>query len=269
VAKNNPPNLDYVRPEPPSWPDAPDWVPLLIREQVLLFSMNYRARPAAVRLARRLASDPRMNKVWVELDKETRSQPRTYFYAYAHAEVHPRYNPAEFKELRAFMKWRGVSPRELPKLGPSDSESLQKWATWRFFREAFHLAHDRKPKKRVYTELRRDLAAYQKLAPHLQESAKLLSKYNHSEAENIRRLAEDFEGASPSWSPGMITNDKGDWKARSYVGALAHEARILFGKVFPRTIATTASVALGKNLNGDQVKSIIVASRKTRVDFSR
>jgi hypothetical protein len=146
------------------------------------------------------------------------------------------------------MKWKGFSPRQLPKLNPSDSVGLQEWATWRFFQEAFHLAYDRKPKKLVYAELRRDLLAYRKLAPHLHRAAKLLSKYNHSEAENMRRLADGFGSASPTWSPGMMTNDKGDWKARSYVGALAHETRILFRKVFPRTIATTASVALNKTL---------------------
>jgi hypothetical protein len=261
-------NPEYVKPTPPAGFDGPEWVPVLIQEQILLFSYDdYRRRPSALRLAQNLASDPRMKIVWAEFEKRVRARPEEYLNPYAHLEIHPRYNPEDFRKLRAFMRWRGIPHRQLPKLNPSDSESLQNWATWRFFREAFHLAYDRKPAKRVYSELNRDRKAYRRLAPHLRQAALLLGKYKHSDAETVGRLADGFEAATPIWHPGMLTNDKGDWKARSYVGSLAHEVHYLFGKVLPRTIATTASIALGHNLTGHQVKSMIASSRNTRTDF--
>jgi hypothetical protein len=264
---NEPRSLEVAWPEPPSWPDAPTWVPALIREQALLFSIEYNA-PEAASLARRLASDPRMKVVWKKFDKMKRLRPEQYVNPYCDEAIDPKYDPTEFQKLRDFMKFRKLPSRQLPKLNPSKIRDLQAWAVWRLFVEAFHFAFDRKPGKRVYAELRRDVEACRRLAPHLHRAAGLLEKYNRkSDARLLKRWANNFETSTPAWSPGMVTNNKGDWQVRSYVGALAYETHNLFLKNLPGTIARTASVALGIQLNADQVKSMIVSASKTRAAF--
>jgi hypothetical protein len=166
------------------------------------------------------------------------------------------------------MKFRKLPSRQLPKLNPSETEGLQAWAVWRFFCEGFHFALDRKPTKRVYAELRRDVEACRRLAPPLHRAASLLKKYNRkSDARLLEKWANNFEASTPAWSPGMVTNDKGDWQVRSYVGALAYETHNLFLKNLPGTIARTASVALDIELNAHHVKSMIVSASKTRAAF--
>lgn len=245
-------------PEPPSWPGAPGWIPTLVREQALLFSLEYGQKPKAVSLALRLASDPRMKTVWDELAKRKRSSLREYVYAAR--EVRLEDDRQALVSMAKFLKFRGAPLGWLAKPNRATADAAQEWAVWQFFRKSFHLAHDQRPALRIASELKKKERAFRRVAPHLRAAAGLLGTFHSEDQQVLERLALSFETASaPEWGLGFVARKKGDSVTRAYVMALAWITEGLFRTSLAGSIATTASVALGGNITGDQVKSILAS----------
>jgi hypothetical protein len=213
---------------------APDKIPGWVPFMVLVMAQRLLAGdPDNAALILRLATDPRMKTVW---DRLTRAQPTTHNLS----------------------KWTaliddGTAP--YPDVG-FDPIGV-------FFSHAYFFARLSLSAGRA-TFVDVQIISCQIEAMRLRAAAAQLRKFNDESVScHIQHIEEaakfydkkvaETEKLKEALAPAYIKRDHGRLRARGYVRMLAVEAKHLFGEIGYRTIATTAAVALAKEITHRQV----------------
>jgi hypothetical protein len=191
-----------------------------------------------IEVLRRLATDQRMERVWTELYRKKRRSNEFL-------------NPVQRERLS--------DGKQLSTLhGPQHQHT----AVAEFFYHAWFFAVVKLPL--TQDKINSRIKPYTVMASRLRKNAEGLR------ALRLNELAGDVESAATSCENHLqapsndilypiIKRSRGDRVMRSYVLKMSALCRRGFGKVLPGTIATTASVALLKNVSGDQVRDIVRA----------
>ena len=246
------------------WPEIPPWVPLLVREQALLFWYDRSERGQPFSQVLRLARSPALKHSWRELFRRRRNSSGHYLNSYCYRTYDLTNDASATNQLRAFLRFRGLR-QELnwvSKKRINDRDHVQQLAAWRLYRTACSLDGPQKPVLLTKAQIRSRAIPFLKLAPHLREAAALLEKIDRLKAQRevLTKLAQAFEETATvkwHWNAYYASNDRGDPKTRVTVMALNRECQFLFGRSMLGTIASFVSELLDKKLTVDQVKSII------------
>jgi hypothetical protein len=205
---------------------------------------------------KRLATDPRMKRVWTELYRKQRGSNE---FLNPVKRIFQRGNP-ELIELRPFR-----APGDLAILHDPEHQNI---AVRHFLEVAWFFAttspplmtKDKfnsltKPHRAMASRLRKDAEDLRALC--LGDRAADLE----SAAMSCEKLADDLTdvGLQMKWLFPIVSRSRGDDVMRNYVLRVSAHCREAFGKSLSSTVATTASVALSKNVSGDQVREIVRA----------
>jgi hypothetical protein len=248
--------------ELPSWLDRYPTVVYAAKctyDTILLRERKYNARPATstdasgrvwvkprqrvtasekIEILKLLATDPRMERVWRELYRKKRGSNEFL-------------NPVRREGL--------LNGKQLTTLHDPQQQNI---AVDAFFHYAWHFAAVRFP-----------LTTQDKILSHFKPYTIMASRLRKN-AEGLRalgldELAADVETVATRCDKRLhvrshilyptVKRSRGDAVMRYYVLQMSVLCRRGFGKVLPGVIATTASVALSKNISGDQVREIVRA----------
>ena len=223
----------------------PDWLPPAVSEEVkrILSILNSEGIDGEA-LVLRLATDQRMKSVWAILKKHKKDGPR---------------------ELSKWAKFT----RDVATVPPPESSD----PLVLFFYCACMIAC-MQPSTGPVSKYELALLEYQVEAMRLRYSATKLQELNlryswvYSEngfqacLNNIEKadkfcdvIAKMFAKMKDAHTPLVIERNFGSREARGYVRMLAVETRNLFGQRLGGTLATVASVALGKKIEATQVNN--------------
>jgi hypothetical protein len=113
------------------------------------------------------------------------------------------------------------------------------------------------------------------MKPYTSMAARLRKDAEDLRALHLGDVAADLESAATSseewadqvrstheqmrWLLPIVKRPRGDEVMRNYVLRVSSHCREAFDKWLPGTVATTASVALSKEISGDQVREIVRA----------
>jgi hypothetical protein len=212
----------------------------------------------------RLATDPRMERVWRELFKRERGQRVDREYTY-------RLNT---KRLRAHPHWEVVEGRSQQS---DERDRLQEQACMVLFSEAVGGSSLDRPGSRVRTlaDVATEVDAFRRLATRLGEDAHECWRLGQGQFEKpLRKMAEFVseqaerrlsvvklrDGAGRDVPNPWIVEREGkasnDRRLRGLVIDMVITCRALFGKTLPGIIATIASVALDRKVTEATVRGI-------------
>ena len=221
----------------------PRWLPMEVAiEAERILGSGY----ADEALVLRLATDREMKKVWRELEKCKKDNPSHLGESWA--------------ILTKAMTELKVEPPEI-----SDPLAL-------FFWIAYTLA-SLKMAAATFSGLDVPISQYKEVAAALRLYAWKMLRLNircrehdglwedrhfkniEEAADFCDEMAKTLTEIKGAQAPLIVKRNYGNRQARGYVRMLAAEARRLFGRVGYRTIATVASVALGKKVTPTQVRN--------------
>jgi len=235
---------------------APDWVPDCVQYQAEL-DRNADWEPPLTsegeETIRRLLTDERMRSVWTEFYKKTR--PKSDGEAKSHANQPVR----ELKDTVTLSGW-----------------TTQDLAAMKYFSEACQHAIWRGslPTKKEYREFSRMLT---KGAQDLREVERLFhaglgldDETDLRYIDDLEEIARHLEKLAKRYSSKLETKEvmqrrRGDVEVRAFVVRLSRLTKSLFGKALYRTIATTATVALDRTVEADQVREILSGGKARRL----
>jgi hypothetical protein len=207
---------------------------------------------------KRLATDQRMQRVWKELYRKQRGSNKFL-------------NPVKC------IFQRGLPHSERAQLGPTGTRSVlatphdpeqQDIAVGHFLQIAWFFAATRLPlmtKDKINSQMK----PYTIMASKLRKDAEGLRALGLSErAADVERAAISCEEMADEvrsmynhmrWLFPIVKRSRGDDIMRNYVLRVSAHCREAFDKWLPGIVATTASVALSKDISGDQVRDIVRA----------
>jgi hypothetical protein len=259
--------------------DLPDWLPRSVGAfaQKLWAGLHRRpAEPEVEDLLRRLASDPRMKKVWNELRKRKREsyQPTDHFihyvtpmanwtpasrYALQHAEKFRNQDspPAEFLAAYYAVHLQASYQGQESNLVPQDLAMAY------LFDQAFTLA---KQDIRLIpiSELQKRRRHYLKMAKELRADAAEQERLGLYEGRRMMDAACAYEELvkAPAPAPGrsrLVTRPpRGAARLKGFVMAFGDITNAVFGSPLYGSVATTANVVFdGDELTADAVRKML------------
>jgi hypothetical protein len=194
-----------------------------------------------IEVLRRLATDQRMERVWTELYRKKRGSNEFL-------------NPVQWEGLRLF---------DGKQLSTLHDPQHQHTAVAEFFYHAWFFAVVGLPL--TQDEINSRIKPYTIMASKLRRNAEGLRALGLNElAADVESVATSCENRLQAPSNNIlypiVKRSRGDAVMRQYVLKMSALCRRGFGKALPGTIATTASVALSKNISGAQVREIVGAT---------
>lgn len=232
--------------------------PLIQRfsEEERPFSQEQRSRlVASLKVLCRLTSDQRMDRVWRELYKKSRSDPTKF--------VHP--------VMRKHLIFDKITSLHDPK---NQDEAVQAFLFYAFLLGAAA------PRLTLRTQAEVDLRLkpFHMMASRLREEAQNLRALGRDKlAKDVEVIAAECENAAykPKLIPAarpispslrqqlnpVVKRRRGDQAVRSFALRLSAICLQGFEKALPGIVAITASVVLSKKISADQVREMVRAQR--------
>jgi hypothetical protein len=259
--------------------DLPDWLPRSVGDfaQSLWVDLHRRpAEPEVGDLLRRLASDPRMRKVWAELRKRKREshQPTDDFVHFVTPMEY--WTPASRYDLQhpEKLRERGAPPAEILAAynavrlqasyqGQGPRLSLRDLARVYFFDSAFTLGHQ-DIRLVPISELRKKSRHYLKMAKELRADAAEQERLGLYEGRRMTEAACAYEELvkAPAPAPGrsrLVTRQpRGATRIKGFVRAFGDITNAVYGSPLYGSVATTANVVFGGDkLTADAVRKML------------
>jgi hypothetical protein len=212
-------------PTTPDWVQRPaDWVPPAVVSAVRALYADASGNSDYINVLKRLVTDPRMQRVWVELQKQTRGPKRTLRY------------PAK-------TTW-----------DLDDPTAQHDRALASLLYLAVNLAMDA---PRVMTQ--RQVKVLSRKA--LDKAKAVFADGEDVAAREYRAKAANLRAAAAS-SKLIVKRDTGDAQARCFAIMFAHQCRELFGLSLYGVTARVASVALGRTFDVREIREWVAPPKK-------
>jgi len=215
----------------PGEPDFPSWLPGPAAEaarELLTF-----LPPPDSGVVRRLATDPRMETVWVTLKSRRRTGHEPTIYQYSAA---PDWLPAELRgplQKAAMRKLFISAAASISGVPPAITQT--------------HVHELRQPYLDLAEQLRTDIKRLRALSVGKKAELEVLDGLA-TECRLRADVIERHEGQV------VTERDGGDMKRRAYLTALAGDAKKLFGNTLYGTVAKIATVALDQKITVAMVR---------------
>jgi hypothetical protein len=210
------------------------------------FSQEQRSRLiASLKVLCRLTSDQRMNRVWREVYKKSRSDPTKF--------VHP--------VMRKNLIFDKITSLHDPK---NQDEAVQAFLFYAFILRAWA------PRLlRTQAEVDSRLKPFHMTASRLREDAENLRALGLDKlATDVEVIAAECENRAYKPKPNIffpaVDRRRGDQVVRSFALRLSEICLQGFEKALPGIVAITASVVFSKEITGGKVREMVRAGRRSK-----
>jgi hypothetical protein len=211
---------------------------------------------------KRLATDPRMQRVWTELYRRQRKSNK-----FVHSVK--RFFQRDFRQLE-FPEIAAALTKAFATLSGAEQQDM---AVGHFLEAAWFFAATPLP---LMTEdrINSQVKSYRRMASQLRKDAEgLRALHLGNDAANLESAAIRCEQIADQvrptheeirWLLPIAARRRGDEIMRGYVLRVSAHCHDAFGKWLTGTVATAASVALSKKITEDAVRAIVRAHRPRR-----